>query len=806
MVVGSQPASLARVLVVALSVAAALSLLAAPASAADQWTTPHPGVQRLARTTSRPQRVNVLKIDLCADGIGLRATRTGERRRTTSSFASAVNAVAAVNGDFFSYDDYHTSGLAVGNGTAWTDTADSNSSGLIAFGDDRVELFNPRGVVNPEAWMKQVVSGHPGLVDDGASVASDTSDFCSTRHPRTALGLSKDGRTLILAVVDGRSSASVGMRCTELAALMVEMGAHRAINLDGGGSSTMWVRGSGVVNRPSDGAERTVGNHLAILRAASVEPGSCDRSLEASTTHAAALQATTSTDIDGDGIADVCGRGADGLECAFSRASGGFGPVLTGPGLRDNNGWKDASNWATVQLGDVDGDGRADLCARANAGMRCWPSLGDGFGPSFVGPEWSDDLGWDKAPYYGTIRLADVDADGRDDLCARAADGFRCHLSTADGFGPARPLDNLADRSGWAAPRYYGTIRMGDLDGDGRADLCARAAAGVRCWRSTDAGWSAPIDGPAWSDAAGWGAVRYWSTIRLTDVDGDGRADLCARAATGLQCHLSTGDGFGPAIIGPAWSDDSGWGDYGNLSTILFGDLDGDGDQDVCARANAGVNCALFADGAFTRSNRALDDLSDGVGWDRLRFYSTLHLVDVTGDGKADLCARAAARLRCWPSAGTAFGAPIDGPLWSEEQGWGAPDRFSTIRIHAPRCRTAELCNGRDDTCDGAVDEGCEATDPDAGDVDAGGFGVDPADAGGPAPDADPEDADDLNPASDLGVPDNAADAQDGSAGPARTGTYAEGCATSPTRRGPSRDGILVVLAIWLAMTLLRRV
>ena len=88
---------------------------------------------------------------------------------------------------------------------------------------------------------------------------------CTTRNPRSAVGISADKKKLIVAVVDGRSSISAGMTCTELAALMKSFGADDAFNLDGGGSSTMYIRGTGVVNKPSDGTERVVGNHLAIF-------------------------------------------------------------------------------------------------------------------------------------------------------------------------------------------------------------------------------------------------------------------------------------------------------------------------------------------------------------------------------------------------------------------------------------------------------------------------------------------------------------------------------------------------------------
>ena len=69
----------------------------------------------------------------------------------------------------------------------------------------------------------------------------------------------------MLVVVDGRRAWSVGMSLTELADQLLALGAFQAMNLDGGGSSTLWVRGT-IVNYPSDPAgERPVGNALMIV-------------------------------------------------------------------------------------------------------------------------------------------------------------------------------------------------------------------------------------------------------------------------------------------------------------------------------------------------------------------------------------------------------------------------------------------------------------------------------------------------------------------------------------------------------------
>ena len=113
-----------------------------------------------------------------------------------------------------------------------------------------------------------IAGGQPVLVKDGRGIVPrrcDTS-FCAPQ-PRTAVGYTSDGRVLI-ATVDGRQTGwSVGMSLREWAQAFVQMGAEGVLNLDGGGSTTMWVRGEGVVNRPSNAGhrQRRVGTALLVL-------------------------------------------------------------------------------------------------------------------------------------------------------------------------------------------------------------------------------------------------------------------------------------------------------------------------------------------------------------------------------------------------------------------------------------------------------------------------------------------------------------------------------------------------------------
>ncbi|MGW4115725.1 phosphodiester glycosidase family protein [Actinosynnema sp. NPDC004786] len=113
--------------------------------------------------------------------------------------------------------------------------------------------------------LRAAIGGNQVLLVDGEVVAPD-----DPLHPRTAVGFSADGRKMFLLTVDGRQGAYLlGLTLKDVAAILKEMGAHNALNLDGGGSSTLVARTPGadsvvVENTPSDGGERPVPNGLAL--------------------------------------------------------------------------------------------------------------------------------------------------------------------------------------------------------------------------------------------------------------------------------------------------------------------------------------------------------------------------------------------------------------------------------------------------------------------------------------------------------------------------------------------------------------
>lgn len=120
------------------------------------------------------------------------------------------------------------------------------------------------------AGVATAISGGPILVQNGKKVRDfdadqDSFEFSSMleRHPRTALGW--NSRYFFFVEVDGRSSMSDGMTLEELASFMTKLGCENAMNLDGGGSSTLWYNGR-VRNRPCDGHEREIANSLVLVR------------------------------------------------------------------------------------------------------------------------------------------------------------------------------------------------------------------------------------------------------------------------------------------------------------------------------------------------------------------------------------------------------------------------------------------------------------------------------------------------------------------------------------------------------------
>lgn len=244
-----------------------LLLLLAATSALAEWRTIVPGVeyQRIVRGNVD---VHVTKIDLKHPGTKVVATNRRQRGLTVSEYARKSDAIVAINADYFDPQLRPIGKSGGACGMWWKGKKVGRRQGLVTVGAGRAEIQKNTQIAR--RWMRGAVSGWPLLVEECAPVSAlpGSDAFTHAPHPRTAVGLSRDGRTMFFVVADGRRPDVPGMTLPELARFLAdELQVCRAMNLDGGGSSAMWV-GERIVNRPSDpGGEREVGNHLAVVAA-----------------------------------------------------------------------------------------------------------------------------------------------------------------------------------------------------------------------------------------------------------------------------------------------------------------------------------------------------------------------------------------------------------------------------------------------------------------------------------------------------------------------------------------------------------
>ena len=248
-------------------------------------------------TSRRPLNINILEVDLNDAGISpfvtpgfppLATCHEVEARKTTT-FVSDFKLQVGINGDFsdpdcnFSRIPGEPTGV-YGLGVSYREAI----QGLPEIPRDQYSPHNNRPAltftqakVGYIGWYEEgtpfppevynAVAGNKMLVEDGQSVdpyAWDPIGGALDLNPRTSVGLSSDGKKLIIIVIDGRQAGfSEGVTLPEMAGYLVEFGSYTGLNLDGGGSSTMVFgtpSGPDIINYPSDGEERVRANHLGI--------------------------------------------------------------------------------------------------------------------------------------------------------------------------------------------------------------------------------------------------------------------------------------------------------------------------------------------------------------------------------------------------------------------------------------------------------------------------------------------------------------------------------------------------------------
>ena len=184
-------------------------------------------------------------------------------KKTTATFGIENQAIAAVNGTFFDVANGGSVDFVKVDGQVTNlNVLDKNGNrtrhqmAAIVIDEGRLALKKWENTANWENTLsaKDVMVSGPMLIFNKGTEVLDTTAFTRSRHPRTAIGLKQNGNVILLTA-DGRQENAAGLSLHELAKIMRWMGCINVINLDGGGSTTLWVSGygeNGVVNFPSD--------------------------------------------------------------------------------------------------------------------------------------------------------------------------------------------------------------------------------------------------------------------------------------------------------------------------------------------------------------------------------------------------------------------------------------------------------------------------------------------------------------------------------------------------------------------------
>jgi hypothetical protein len=260
-------------------------------------------------------------------------------------------------------------------------------------------------------------------------------------------------------------------------------------------------------------------------------------------------------DVDGDGRSDlIVWRPNNGTWYALTSGSG-FDPAAS-LGVQ----WGSQAQGDVPLLADMDGDRRDDFVAwRASTGTWYWLRSSSNYNPAVTGSKQ-----WGNAALGDIPLTGDVDGDGKGDLIVwRASTGTWYWLTSSSGYDTA-----AASSKQWGNNALGDVPILGDLDGDGKADLTVwRSSTGAWYWLTSSSGYSA-------SNGVQWGSAAYLDARFLRDVDDDGRADLIVwRPGNGTWYWLTSSSGYSYAGQGSRQ-----WGAQGD--TPLVGDLDGDGVAD----------------------------------------------------------------------------------------------------------------------------------------------------------------------------------------------------------------------------------
>lgn len=226
-----------------------------------------------------PQNINILIVNLHKRSISILYSPKDNVR--TSKQASAAGALAAINAGFFNIKEggsvtyLRIDGNIIDSDTAKKWPQNINMTGALLFdaqGHLSIKLDMLNSWFDTHQEFPEILVTGPLLLLDKKKIKLPQSSLVISRHPRTSIG-SINKHKVVMVTLDGRTAEARGMTLLQLTDLMKSLRCKDAVNLDGGGSTTMWIKGkpfNGVVNMPCDNkifdhdGERAVSDILII--------------------------------------------------------------------------------------------------------------------------------------------------------------------------------------------------------------------------------------------------------------------------------------------------------------------------------------------------------------------------------------------------------------------------------------------------------------------------------------------------------------------------------------------------------------
>jgi autotransporter-associated beta strand protein len=286
-------------------------------------------------------------------------------------------------------------------------------------------------------------------------------------------------------------------------------------------------------------------------------------------------------DFNGDGLTDIAGRNVQSGQWYVAISSGSS---LTSSVWTT---WNPNAPWTAVKVGDFNGDGKADITGRIQGAGQWWTAMSTG--TSFSNSLWAT---WNEnaSITWVDVKVGDFNGDGKADLTARWSQGGSWWTALSNGNSFTTSIWGA-----WSPAATWVDVNVGDFNGDGKTDLTARYLQAGQWWTAISTGSS--FTSSLW---ATWNPSATWVDIKVGDFNGDGKADFTGRWLDGGQWW--TGQSTGSAFVTTMWSM---WSPAVTWVDVSVGDFNGDGLPDLAGRIQQGGQWwAAISNGSTSFTNQ----------------------------------------------------------------------------------------------------------------------------------------------------------------------------------------------------------